>query len=494
MPEGSIAATAAGIRQSQPALSARRWWGLALLLSGSFVTVLDVFIVNVAIPRIRADLAASFAEVELVIAVYALAYAVSLVTGGRLGDIHGRRRMFMLGMAGFTLASALCGLAPTPVALIAARLVQGVTAAMLFPQVLAIIRVSFEGDDRRRAFGAMGVVLGSSAIAGQLLGGFLVEHAPWGLGWRAVFLVNLPLALVVLPLAGRLIPESRAEGAVRLDLPGAALAALGLGLAVYPLVEGRQAGWPLWAFASLAAAVPVLALFVWFERRTAARGGAPVIDVALFGNRGFAAGVVLFLVFYSTLNSFFLANALLLQLGLGLGPFAAGSVMAPSAVVFAVMSVQAGRVVARFGTAALEAGALACAAAFALVAGYVGWSGAASDPVALALLMTVFGAGSGLLMTPLLNVVLSTVEARHAGMASGAVSTMQQVGGALGIAVVGAIFFGTLDAAAALGAGPGAGAYAHAYATALGYNLAATALVWALLRRLRAPARTAAPA
>lgn len=485
MPEGQMAAPAvADTPQSAAAAGSRRWWGLALLLSGSFMTVLDVFIVNVAIPSIRADLGASFAEVELVIAVYGIAYAVTLVTGGRLGDIHGRRRMFMVGMAGFTLASALCGLALSPQALVAARLVQGLAAAMLYPQVLAIIRVSFEGDDRRRAFGAMGVVLGGSAIAGQLLGGFLVEHAPWGLGWRSVFLVNLPLAAVVLPFAGRLIPESRAEGATRLDVPGAVLAALALALLVYPLVEGRQAHWPAWAFASLAASLPAFAAFVWFERRVAARGGVPVIDVALFRNRRFAAGALLFLVFFSSLNSFFLANALLLQLGLGLGPFAAGSVLTPSAVLFAVTSTQAGRIVGHFGTRALERAAVGCAASFAVMTGYVGWAGAAADPAAMAALMLLFGASTGMLITPLLNVVLSTVQAQQAGMASGAISTMQQVGGALGIAVVGAIFFAVLETA---GDG-GAAAYAQAYATAVGYNVAAAGVAWALLRRLRGPA------
>lgn len=484
MPEGQMAAPAvAGAPHSAAATGSRRWWGLALLLSGSFMTVLDVFIVNVAVPSIRADLGASFAEVELVIAVYGIAYAVTLVTGGRLGDIHGRRRMFAIGMAAFALASALCGLAPTPEALIAARLVQGLAAAMLYPQVLAIIRVAFDGEDRRRAFGAMGVVLGGSAIAGQLLGGFLVEHAPWGLGWRSVFLVNLPVAAAALPFAARLIPESRADGATRLDVPGALLAALALGLLVYPLVEGRQSHWPGWAFASLAASLPACAAFVWFERRLAARGGVPVIDVALFANRGFAAGVLLFLVFFSTLNSFFLANALLLQLGLGLGPFAAGSVLTPSAVVFAVTSTQAGRIVGRFGGRALEAAALGCAASFALMSGYVGWAGAAADPLAMAALMVVFGASTGMLITPLLNVVLSTVAAGQAGMASGAVSTMQQVGGALGIAIVGAIFLATLETA-----GQGAAAYARAYGTAVGYNVAAAGIVWALLRRLRGPA------
>lgn len=488
MPEGSLSAAVAADQPmasspmdgAAPA-SARRWWGLALLLSGSFVTILDVFIVNVAIPRIRADLGSSFAEVELVVAAYGIAYAVSLVTGGRLGDIFGRRRMFMVGMAAFTLASALCGFAPSSQSLIAARIVQGVAAAMLFPQVLAIIRVSFTGEDRRRAFGAMGVVMGASVIAGQLFGGFLVEHSPWDLGWRAVFLVNLPLALVVLPLAGRLIPESRAEGATQLDIPGVVLGALGLGLLVYPIVEGRQAHWPDWAFASLAAVVPVMALFVWYERRLAQRGGVPVLDMALFRNRGFVTGVVLVAILYSTMNSFFLSFCLLLQLGLGLSPFAAGSVLTPSAVGFAVTSVIAGGLVARYGARIMEWGTLGAAACFAVITAYAGWAGGGVAPWTLAAPLMAFGISMGVVMTPLLNVVLSTVGDRQAGMASGALSTMQQVGGALGVAIVGGIFFSVLDGSAA--AGPGA--YARAFAIAVVYNTVATVVVFALLRSLR---------
>lgn len=489
MPDGQTAAAAA--RAPSPAVDgamARRWLGLVLLLSGSFLTILDVFIVNVAIPRIRSDLGASFAEVELVIAVYSLAYAVSLVTGGRLGDTYGRRRVFMVGMAAFAVASALCGLAPSPSALVAARLVQGVSAALVFPQVLAIIRVSFEGDDRRKAFAAMGAVAGGSAIAGQLFGGLLVEFAPWDLGWRSVFLVNLPVVAVVLPFAGRLIPESRADGATRLDVIGALLGAFALALLVYPLVEGRQAGWPAWAFVSLAAALPAAGLFAWYERRLSRRGGAPVLDIALFRDRGFVAGVALFLVLYSTLNSFFLAIALLLQVGIGLSPFAAGMIVTPSAVVFAVVSFQSARVVGRFGTVALEVAAVVSAATFGAIAGYAAWAGGGTEPLVLAALLLVFGISNALLVSPMLNVVLSAVADHHAGMAAGAIATMQQVGGALGVAVVGAIFLSTLERAG----GVGPDAYAGAFWTAALYNAAAMLAVWLLVRRVRSAARKAA--
>jgi MFS family permease len=283
-----------------------RWSALAVLLLGSFVTVLDVFIVHVAIPSMARDLAASAASIELVVAGYGTSYGVLLVTGGRLGDRFGRKRLFLTGMAAFTLASTLCGLAPSAAALVAARILQGATAALLFPQVLAMIRVGFAGDERRRAFGYMGLVLGLAAIAGQFLGGLLVESNLWGLGWRVVFLMNLPVGLFAIAAGLRKLPESRASGATRLDLAGIVLATAGLVLLLAPLVAGREAGWPLWTLASLAAAPIVLTLFVFHEMRLERRGLPPLLAMRLLRG-GFALGIVLVLIYYSTLNAFFLA-------------------------------------------------------------------------------------------------------------------------------------------------------------------------------------------
>jgi EmrB/QacA subfamily drug resistance transporter len=467
-----------------PACSAvpGRWGALAVLLLGSFVTILDVFIVHVAIPSMARDLAASAASIELVVAGYSLSYGVLLVTGGRLGDRFGRKRLFLIGMAAFTLASAQCGEAPSAATLVAARIVQGATAALLFPQVLAMIRIGFAGDERRRAFGYMGLVLGLAAIAGQFLGGLLVESDLWGLGWRIVFLMNLPIGLLAVIAGIRMLPESRAPGAVRLDLVGIVIATSGLVLLLAPLVVGREAGWPAWTLASLAAAPILLALFVGHEIRLERRGRAPLLAMRLFRSRGFAIGIVLVLIYYSTLNSFFLALAVLLQLGLGFTPFAAGSVMTPGAVAFSITSLLAPRLLARFGRRVLSGGALLYAAGLAGSAvQIVLWR----DTVTIAALlpvMVLLGAGQGLVNTPLVNEVLGRARPEDAGMASGAVATMQQIGGALGVAIVGLILWGTLG-------GGGPAGYATAYAAAMAYNVMSLILVAALLMALpRAPA------
>ncbi|MBV9121783.1 MAG: MFS transporter, partial [Planctomycetes bacterium] len=236
----------------------RRWLGLAVVLTAAFLGVLDFFIVNVSIPAIQEHLHAGFAQVQLMIAGYGLAYAVCLITGGRLGDIHGRKRMFVLGVAGFTLASACCGLAPNPELLVAARVFQGIAASLLFPQVLSIIQLSFPNHERHIAFGIFGMVMGAASFSGNVLGGLLVQADLFGLSWRPIFLVNLPVGLLALLGAGPLLSESRSPKARRLDLGGVAIVSLGLLLLVLPLVQGREAGWPRWAFLCLGGSVPVL--------------------------------------------------------------------------------------------------------------------------------------------------------------------------------------------------------------------------------------------
>jgi EmrB/QacA subfamily drug resistance transporter len=460
---------------------ARPWLGLAVMLAGPFMTVMDVMIVNVAIPSIRRGLGASYAGAELVVAGYSLAYAVALITGGRLGDLRGRRRMFVAGLIGFTLTSALCGLAPTAGTLILARLLQGVAAALLFPQVFSLIRVTFpEPQDCAKAFAALGVVLGLAAVAGQVLGGILVAADLWGLGWRPIFLVNIPVGLVASLAAPRLIPADQVAPGQRLDLVGVALSALGLGLLLYPLIEGREAGWPGWSLAMLAAAVPVLAVFVLHQHARSRRGASPLLQTALFRDRAFAAGVLLVLVFYSTMNSVYLAYAFLAQLGLGRSALAAGLVFSPAAIAFMVASIAAGRVAPRDRRAVLMAGAAIAAlgefvaAAIALVA---------APPLqaeALIPALLLLGTGQGLLMTPLLNTVLGGIRDGHIGSASGMLSTVQQVGGAFGVALAGILFAGVLDGARVAGLGEAA-AYAHAFAAAAGYGGVATLAVLGLL-------------
>lgn len=465
------------------AVTLRERLGLAVMLTGTFMAVMDVMIVNVAIPSIRRTLDASFAEAELVVAGYGVAYAVALITGGRLGDLYGRRRMFRAGLAGFTLTSALCGLAPTAGTLILARLAQGVTAAVLFPQVLSLIRVTFTDPHRRAgAFAAMGVVMGLATIAGQLMGGVLVALDLWHLEWRPVFLINIPIGLAALLAAPHVIPESRSGDGARIDLAGVGLSALGIGLLLYPLVEGRERDWPAWTLLMPAAAVAVLALFGVHQHGKSRRRESPLLDTGLFRNRAFVLGLGIVLVFYSTLNSFFLSFSFLAQLGLGGSPMRTGLVFSALAAAFMAASVLTGRLPARQRGRVLLTGAGATLAGTLMSAGLA----LGAPPLQLDSLVLPFvvqGFGQGLLLTPLLNTIISGIDEKQAGAAAGALSTMQQVGGALGVAVVGILFFGTLDDARAAGAAAPE-AYTRAFAAAALYAITAGVLTLGLLARL----------
>jgi MFS family permease len=253
-------------------LDPRRWWALPILLVGSFLSFLDFFVVTIALPSIRDDLGARAAELQLVVAGYGIGFAVSLITGGRLGDIFGRKRVFLLGMGGFALASALCGLAVNPTMLIASRVVQAVTAAALTPQVLAIIRITFAPQERAFAIGLYGTSMGFASIVAQVVGGSLVSLDLFGWSWRPIFLINVPIGLLAIGAGARVLRESRMERRPSLDLGGVGLVSLALVLLVFPLAEGREAGWPAWSFGMLVASVPVLVGFIWYERLVARLG------------------------------------------------------------------------------------------------------------------------------------------------------------------------------------------------------------------------------
>ncbi len=458
--------------------------GLAVLLSGGFITIFDLFVVNVAIPSMQTTLAASFAQINFIIVAYELAYGVLLIAGSRLGDRHGRRRLFMLGMAGFALASALCGLAPDANTLIGARVLQGVAAAMLFPQVYALIRVSYDGHTRRRAFGLLGMTLGLAAIAGQVLGGWIVHADLFGLAWRTIFLVNVPVGLLAWRLA-RHIPESRDAAGAPMDWGGSALVGAGLGLLLLALVEGPAHHWPTWTLACGAASVALLALFVWMQRRAGAAGRAPLVDMTLLAQPRFAAGCLLVTLVFSTASAMFLCYALLLQTGLGVDALTAGTVFAPASVGFVAGSMAAPRLVARFGTHAVTVAALLYGGATATLMWQVGAAGAALAPWSLVPVLVWLGAAQGAVNTPLVNLALGLVEDRQAGMAAGVVATLQQVGAALGVSAAGMLFSGTLDALADAATGD---RYAQAFASAMRFNLAAigaSVLLLGWLRRRR---------
>ncbi|GAA5029270.1 MFS transporter [Actinopolymorpha pittospori] len=420
------------------------WGPLFVVLAGLFMTTLDFFIVNVAIPSTQQDLGAGPAAIQFIVAGYGLALAAGLITAGRLGDLYGRRRIFALGLAVFTVASAACGVAPSAGLLIAARVAQGAAAALLTPQVLAILSTVYSGAQRARAYRAFGLTLGFAGVFGQLIGGVLIRVDIAGLGWRTIFLINVPVGVVTLALIRRVLPESRAENRSRLDLLGTALAAVGLVGIVLPLVEGPEQGWPLWTWACLAGAVVVLVGFVAQQRRLGRLGRGPLLDLALFRARAFSAGSAIGLAYLMAAAPFFLFLAVYLQEGRGLSALESGVIFIPLGLGYFASSLRAGALAARLGrqVMALGGGLLAaglgvlCLTALRLgTTGAVGW---------LIPGLVIAGAGMGLVIGALPGTVLAGVQPAHASAASGMLSTAQQVGGSIGVAVVGLAFYGRL--------------------------------------------------
>jgi EmrB/QacA subfamily drug resistance transporter len=426
------------------ALRTSRWLPLPVVLAGTFMVVLDYFIVNVALPSIQSQLHASDGALEWVVAGFACTSAVFVIPAARLGDRFGRRRVFSLGLALFTLASAGCGVASTPFELVIARLLQGVAAALVMPNVLSIIGVLYAGPDRLRALSVYGTVMGLAAVSGQLIGGALIAADPAGLGWRSVFLINVPVGIAALLLAPRVIPESRQPGSPRLDKRGTALVTATLTAVVLPLLEGRQHGWPLWTWLSLAAAPVLLALFVRHQRRLTRSGGSPLIDLALFRERSFSAGLLTQLCFWAGQGSFFVVLALYLQSGRGLRPLNAGLVFTILATAYVATSMRAPALVVRYGRATIAAGALVLATGHGLLFAAVAHVGVGGSVAALVPGLLLVGAGMGLVLAPLASTVLQSLAPERAGAASGVMTTMQNVGNALGVAVTGVIFFGAL--------------------------------------------------
>ncbi len=417
----------------------RRWRALPVLLAASFMGLLDVFIVNVAAPSIQNDLHATFGELQWVIAGYTLAYAVALVTGGRIGDRIGRRRAFLIGAAAFTLASAGCALAPTAEWLIAVRIAQGLGAALLLPQVLATIQVSFPPEERARALGAYGMTLGLASASGQLVGGGLLAIVPDSIGWRAVFAVNVPIGIAILVLAPRLVPETRRDGRVAYDVPGVILLTGALSLVLLTLVQSAN-GWPAWSLPALAGALATFGLFWWHERRLERRGGDPLLRTRLLSHPAFRAGAASVLALLMTNAGLFLLLAYHLQEGLGLRPLPSGLVFAPAAIGFAVVSLRGSGWAARYGMQVLTYGAIVQAVSYVAVALIAYVSGRTLQPWAILPALAAAGLGTGAVFSPIYAMVLARVPADDAGAAAGALLTATQVGAALGVAVLGRIY------------------------------------------------------
>ncbi|WP_312735031.1 MFS transporter [Stenotrophomonas sp.] len=432
--------------QNSEAPDARRWPALAVLLTGTLLPPLDFFIVNVALPSIRADLRASADVTQLVVSVYAMAYAVTLILGGRLGDTHGRRRAFVAGMLGFGLASAICGLADSAALLVAGRLLQGISAAVMAPQSLASIHALFPPAEKGRALGLYGLTFGLASVGGQLLGGWLVSADALGLGWRAVFLINLPIIALAVPAALLLVRETRAGQASAMDYRGAVLLAAGALALVVPLIEGRERGWPWWSLALFALSPALLTVFWRYQTHLERSGASPLVPPSVLTlASGLPRGLLAAVCFYA-LAAFFLVFAVYQQAGLHHDALAAGLAILPLGVGQLLgpscglrLSRWLGGRVAAFGMG-LEALALLAAAGLA----------AAGRPSLLVVPLVLLGMGQGIALPALVRLNVDRVEARWAGLAAGAVTAAMQMGAALSVALVGGVFF----ALAPDGAGP----------------------------------------
>lgn len=466
----------------------RRWLALPLILTGTFMYGFDFNVVNVALPSLQRDLHAGTAALELVTGGYAFSYAAGLVTGGRLGDLFGCRRMFTVGMAAFAVASLLCGLAHDSAELAGARLVQGLAAAVMVPQVLAMITAMFPAAERPRALAWFGVTAGVSGLCGQVLGGLLLSADVLGLSWRVIFFINVPVGVLVVAVAARLVPGVATRRQARLDPVGVAGISAALALALAPLILGRDQGWPAWTWACLASSAPVMAAALAWERRLTRAGGQPLVDLSLLRQRSFASGLALSGAFMAAFTSSVFTASLLLQDGLGLSALRAGLSFGPMALTGIAAPLIGRRLIPRYGPFRLmQAGSLISAAgllALALALRALG------GDITLAWIITVLavtGLGNMLMLPALIGTALAGVRPEQAGIASGTLNTTQQFAGAAGIAALGAVFF------AALGPRPGRAAYAHATATTLWIDIGLTLVITAMSFAF-APRRADAPA
>lgn len=425
-------------------MSGREKLVTAVLMIAALMDFLDGSIVNVALPTIRAELGADATAVRWIVSGYMLAFAAGLVIAGRLGDLFGERRLFLLGVAAFTCASLAAGLAQTPGQLVGARLAQGLAAATVAPQVLASLRALFSGSRRASVFGVYGALAGLATAAAVILGGVLTQVDIFGLGWRAVFLINVPVSLFVLLLGLRVLPETKGERTGRMDVLGSVTLVAGLTAVSYPLLEGQHLGWPWWCWLLIVAGVLALLGLGLLEPARSRAGVAPLLQSGLFAIPAFSAGIAIQLVFSLAMQGLAVAMILWLQSGRGFTPLQAGLTLLWFSVGGILTAPTAGTLALTRGRKVLVLGALTMAAGTTLL-GVVVWnSGASVSSWALGPGLLMAGAGLGWLIVPLVNVVLTAVPADGAGGASGIFSTAQQFGGALGVALLGMVFFNQL--------------------------------------------------
>jgi EmrB/QacA subfamily drug resistance transporter len=456
----TLAATSPGDADT---LDPNRWAALAVLLTGAFLAPLDFFIVNNAMPVITAGLGATAAEVQLVISGYAVVYAVFLITGGRLGDIYGRKSVFLIGLGGFALASALCGLAWSPRSLILARLLQALAAAALAPQALASVHALFPSHERGRALGIYGVTLGLSSIVGQLLGGALVGADIGGYGWRLIFLINVPIVAATILAAVPYLRETRGAHRPKLDFGGVLLSSAALTSLVVPLVEGRARGWPLWSLAMLLTTPLLIEAFRRYEIRLAKAGGDPLIAIEVFASPGLLRGIGAIMMLYA-MATFFLTYSIYLQSALRFTAWQAGLSILPFSAGFLVASTFSAAIGRWLGVSAPSLGFVLSATgsvATALVVAHGGTAGTVPPWPLIVPSLALIGFGMGLSIPTMMRVIVERVAPQHAGLVGGMFNSTLQVSAAVGIAVLGGLFY------AALGTRNDPAAVTHAFSITL---------------------------
>jgi EmrB/QacA subfamily drug resistance transporter len=439
-----------------------------ILMVAMFMDLVDSTITNVALPAIGADLGANPAQLEWTLAGYVVAFATLLITGGRLGDIFGRRRVFVIGAAGFTLASLVASWAVTGDMLVATRVLQGAFAGIMVPQVLSSVQVMFAPHERGPVFGIIGALSALGAVSGLLIGGSLVTADVAGLGWRSIFLVNVPVGILLIIAAVLVVPNSKSEHPLKLDPLGVLLGAATVFLVVFPLTDGRQAGWPWWIWAMLAAAPFVLALFVRQQRRKLAADGSALLPLALFRDRGFSSGLAVQVVSSVGNGSYALILIFYVQQALGFTPLAAGLTILPIAVGSMLATPLAMFTSKKLGRTAVLVGGIVQAAAFAWTMLLVRSLGEGLSGWHLVAPLTLAGVGMMILIMPQMESTLATVPTESAGAASGTLTTLGQVGMVLGVALAGAVYFGIL----ADGGAPIGGVTAGLWVTVGAYVLA----------------------
>ena len=473
-------------------VSRRTWLSLSVLLLGIAMALLDTTIVNVALPTIRTSLHASESTLSWIISGYALAFGLALIPAGRIGDRFGHTWMFIIGLTGFTLASLWCGLASGPTELIIARVVQGLAGGAFFPAVTALIQLMFPGPVRGRAFAVMGATIGFSTALGPIVGGLLIQAFGTGHGWRTIFFVNLPFGVIAVTAAILLLPRIVAGGESRgVDVVGLALLAASLVAILVPLIQGQDAGWPLWTWLSIAGGVVLLAVFGAWEVSVVRRGNTPLVPPRLFKHGHFTGGVILALVYFAAFTSIFFTISILWQAGLGHTALSSGIVSIPFAIGSIIGASQSDRLAARLGRTVLIVGT--GMVALGLVGVWVILATVSAAHLTHWLLLPpllVAGIGSGMFIAPNAQFIVATVNRTEAGAASGVVGTAQRLGSAAGIAVIGSVLFGSLTFP------PGrptpsvvADVFTHAAASAMavsaGLAVLAFALVFVLPKRVQ---------